>query len=97
MINQGNLYIPKALIAWEKYKDLGYREKLLYSFMLERALEKGMENPIIYKVEEVEEVLRCSKPTAISALKELEKYELIEKLEKENFEENMFLVKNISL
>lgn len=84
------LYIPKVLFEHNDFKELNYKEILLYSFLLDRLrepldfIQKGYdENGYIYvhfKVEDLCKLLNQGKDTVIALKKKLAQLGLIEEV-----------------
>lgn len=79
--------IPKVLLEDEKLSSLSCQAKLLYGVMLDRTslsiknkwIDKQNRVYIICSIEQIMDVLKCSKPTACKTIAELDTYGLIER------------------
>lgn len=98
------IMLPKFLIFDEKFKDLGFESKLLYSIMLNR-MNYSVKNDwidnkgnifLIYTIQEIMEMFQVSNKKAIQMLKNLEMFKLIEKKVQGNGKPNLIYLNKLN-
>lgn len=101
-VGSGQFYMPKILFEYDDFKELEWKEILLYSLLLDRLkepldfIQKGYDDNgniyVHFKIKDLCELLNQSKTTVISLKKKLVQFGLIEEVKTGNNQPNRIYI-----